>query len=119
MGYRIEYAEREGTLKAVVVGKSSLEQAARIARDIAEVAESQAARHLLIDVRRLSDRLGSLDALVVPAAGVPDCRVAVLDLAENDAYYAFSENVAFKRGAALRMFYDPAAAVRWLHAERR
>ncbi len=118
MGYRIEYAEREGTLKAVVVGRSSLAQAPRIARDIAEVAESQAARHLLIDLRRLADRVGSLGALV-SAAGVPDCRVAVLDVAENDAHYAFSEYAVFKNGAALRMFYDGAAALRWLHGESR
>ena len=115
MAYRIEYAEREGTLAAVVSGRSTLEQAARIARDIAEQAALQAARHLLIDLRRLGDRVGSLGTLVLPSTSVPDCRVAVLDVHENDPYYAFSEHAAFTRGAALRMFYDPAAALAWLH----
>src|SRR4051812_23414103 len=114
MAYRIEYAEREGTLRAVVSGRSSLEHAARIARDIAQAAKDQAARHVLIDLRRLMDRVGTLGALVVPAAAVPDCRVAVLDVRENDAHYAVSEYAAFKRGRALRMFYDVAAAMRWL-----
>lgn len=114
MGYRIEFAERAGTLKAVVSGRASLRYAKRIARDIAEQASRQAARHVLIDLRRLADRVGSLGALVLPAAEVPDCRVAVLDLRENDPHYAFSEHAAFKRGQALRMFYDPAAALRWL-----
>jgi hypothetical protein len=117
MSYRIDYVEREGTLKAVVSGRSSLEQAARIARDIADEASSQAARHLLIDLRRLADRVGSLGALVLPAAAVADCRVAVLDVRENDPHYAFSEHAAFKRGTALRMFCDPVAALRWLQGE--
>ena len=35
MGYRIDYVVRDGTLAAVVRGKSSLVQAAWIAQDIA------------------------------------------------------------------------------------
>src|SRR2546423_12995238 len=114
MAYRIEYAEREGTLRATVFGRSTLDHATRIAHDIVEAAKDQAAKHVLIDLRRLVDRVGTLGALIVPAAAVPDCRVAVLDVRENDAHYAFSEYAAFKRGCALRMFYDAGAAMRWL-----
>jgi hypothetical protein len=114
VGYRIEFAERQGTLRAVVSGKSSLLHARRIARDIAEQAASKATRQLLIDVRRLADRVGTLGALVLPATGIPDCSVAVLDVRENDPHYAFPERAAHKRGRALRLFYDPAAAARWL-----
>ena len=117
MGYRIEFAERAGTLKAVVSGRASLEYARRIARDIAEHATRQAARHVLIDLRRLSDRVGSLGPLVLPAARAAQGRVAVLDVRENDPHYALPEHEAFKRGTALRMFYDPVAAVRWLEGE--
>jgi hypothetical protein len=116
MGYRIEYAQREGTLKAVVSGRSSLEHAAGIAQDIAEQAARQAARHVLIDLRRLADRVGTLGRLVLAAAEA-DCRVAVLDVRENDPHYAFCEPVAFRRGAALRVFHDPLAAARWLQGE--
>jgi hypothetical protein len=114
MGYRIEYAQRKSSLKAVVSGKSSLERASRIARDIAEEATRQAARQLLIDVRRLADRVGTLRALVVPTTVVPDCAVAVLDVHENDRHYVFSEQAAHRSGRALRLFHDPAAAARWL-----
>jgi len=118
MGYRIEYAQERSTLRAVVSGKSSLERAARIARDIAEEATRQAAKQVLIDVRRLMDRVGTLGTLVLPATGVPDCSVAVLDVRENDSHYAFSEGAVAKRGRALRMFYDPVAAMRWLEGDR-
>ncbi|MGE5639702.1 MAG: hypothetical protein ACM30H_06365 [Clostridia bacterium] len=115
MGYRIDFAEGAGTLKAVVSGRASLQYARRIAHDIAEQAKRQAARHVLIDLRRLSDRIGSLGPLVLPAARAAEGRrVAVLDVRDNDSYYAFPEYEAFRRGAAVRMFYDPAAALRWL-----
>jgi hypothetical protein len=117
MGYCIEYSEQEGKLSAVVSGKASLDYARRIARDIAEQASSHAAKQLLIDVRRLMDRVGSLGTLMRPVTGVPDCRVAVLDVWQNDPHYVFSEHQAHKRGAALRLFYDPAAALRWLHGD--
>lgn len=117
MGYRIDYAERQGTLRAVVSGKSSLEYARRIARDIAEQASSHAARQVLIDVRRLMDRVGTLGALVLPATGVRNCAVAVLDVQENDPHYVFPERAAQARGRTLRLFYDPAAASRWLEGK--
>jgi hypothetical protein len=44
------------------------------------------------------------------------CRVAVLDVSDNDPYYVFSENHARMRGRELRYFYDPNAALRWLGA---
>src|ERR1043165_1063857 len=60
VGYRIEYAVRDGTMQARVSGKSSLGHATRIARDIAEEAARRAVRELLIDVRGLMDRVGTL-----------------------------------------------------------
>jgi hypothetical protein len=115
MGYRIDYAVSDGTLRAVVSGKSSLEQASCIARDIAEQANRQSVRQLLIDVRRLLGRVGTLGTLLGPRGEMEGCRVAVLDVSDNDPYYVFSENAARMRGRALRYFYDPAAALRWLH----
>lgn len=119
MGYRIEYAAREGTLRAVVSGRSSLHYAKRIARDIAQQARVQAARQVLIDVRRLVDRVGTLGALVLPVTGVAKCPVAVLDVRENDAYYAFPEHTARASGRALQLFYDPSDAARWLEGKQR
>lgn len=117
MGYRIDYALRDGTLRAVVSGRSSLEYAARIGRDIAEQAAAAGARHLLIDVRGLLHRVGTLGTLLAPRT-IGDRRVAVLDVHENDPFYAFSEHAARRRGRSLRYFYDPGAALRWLGSPR-
>ena len=114
MAYHIEYRRKDDALCAVVSGRSTMEHAARIARDIAECAREQAARQVLIDLRRLMDRVGTLGALVVPAASKATCPVAVLDLRENDHFYTFSEYEAFRRGRSVRLFHDPVAATRWL-----
>jgi len=116
MSYRIDYAQREGCLEVVVSGKSSVEHAARITRDIAEQASRQAARQLLIDVRNLLGRIGALGMLLDPQGATQGCKVAVVDVSDDDPYYVFSENAARARGRALRYFYDSSAALRWLSA---
>jgi len=115
MSYRIHYQAREGVLSAVVLGKSKY--AARIARDLGAQARERAARDLLIDLRRLDDRIGSLGTLLAGRDGparAANRRIAVLDLVENDRYYVFAEMLARSLGCSLRCFADPAAAIRWL-----
>ena len=110
MGYRIDYQAREGVLSAVVSGKSKY--AARIADDIGAQARERAARELLIDLRRLEDRVGSLGTLLTAIPG--SRRIAVLDVVENDRYYVFAEMLARSLGCTLRHFADAAAAISWL-----
>jgi hypothetical protein len=106
MSYRIQYTHLDGTLSAVVSGKSSLAAAGCIARDIAAQVAREAAGRLLVDLRWLEDRIGmrSLSTL-------PGLRVAVLDIVENDPYYTFSER------DELRYFATVGAAIRWLRAD--
>jgi hypothetical protein len=103
MGYRIHYSLQEGTLSAVVSGKSTLAAAGCIARDIAAQAAREAARRVLIDLRWLEDRIG-MRALTT----LPGLRVAVLDLGENDPHCVFSER------RELKYFGDAGSALRWL-----
>jgi hypothetical protein len=107
MAYRIRYSQAEGTLSAVVSGKSSLAAAGCIARDIAAQAAREATSRVLVDLRWLEDRVGTLRALL----SLPRLRVAVLDVGENDPYYTFREH------DELRYFASVGAAVRWLHAD--
>ena len=108
MGYRIRYSHLDGTLCAVVSGKSSQAVAGCIARDIAAQAARESAWRVLVDLRWLEDRAG-MRALL----RLPELRVAVLDLPENDPDYVFSERE--DEGYFERLD----AALIWLRAERR
>jgi hypothetical protein len=112
MGYRIEFAVGGGVLRATVSGRSGMARA--IAREIGEQARSNAVRQVLVDVRRLHDRLGRLRALLT-AGDIPQ-RVAVVDSWKNDRHYVFAELAARSLGRALRRFDDQAEALDWLHA---
>ena len=121
----IHYAVRDGMLRAVVrgraLGRTRRDVAAWVANDIAEQAQRATCTRVLIDLRGVPDRLGSLGALaaVVPGASgessrVEGYRVAVVDEVQNDAYYALHEMAARARGYVLRCFGSAAEAVRWL-----
>lgn len=125
MGCLIHYAVRDGMLQAVVRGKTlgrgKSDVAAWVAHDIAEQAGRATCNRVLIDVRGVADRLGSLGALAAvrqSASGEPGrvggYRVAVVDALQNDAYYALHEMAAQARGVVLRCFTTVAEAARWL-----
>src|ERR1700704_474737 len=106
MGYRIQYSRLDGTLSAVVTGKSTLAAAGCIARDIAAQAARESAGNVLIDLRWLEDRVG-MRALL----SLPELRVAVLDLGQNDPHYVFSER------NRLKYFHSLGTAMSWLRAD--
>ena len=123
MGYRIDYAVSDGMLRAAVSGRTgrafSGTYAEQIADDISEQAGRETVSRVLIDVRGLTDRLGSLGALSMARCNpqrVSGYRVAVVDGMENDAYYALHEMAASAHGYVLRCFNSMADAVRWLRS---
>ena len=97
---------------ARVSGRSRT-RAAAIGREIRKEAQGACVEQLVIDVRGLVDRLGSLGALAL-AAACRDHRVAVVDGDENQLYHPFAEYVARRRKSQLRYFSDPRAALAWL-----
>lgn len=119
MGYRIDFAVREDTVAAIVSGRASSKAGAgSIADDIAEAARSEPGKKVLIDLRRLSNRVGSLGELLLTRDGRAAAeRVAVVDRKEYDPYYVFHELAARNRGCELRCFEDAGAALEWLHGE--
>ena len=118
MGCRIEYEmKEEGVLQAEVSGRSTLSDAAWIARNIAREAGKAMLKRVLIDVRNLADRVGTLATLAMAdgnSGRVRGYRVAVVDDGEYDRYYVFAELEARQRGCSLRRFSDRAAAAAWL-----
>lgn len=126
MGCRIRYAVHDGMLRAVVSGRAldrrGAQHGAWIAQDIAAEAGRQALSRVLIDLRGLADRLGSLGALSLARVGsarVRGYRVAVVDGPDHDAYYAFHEIAARARGYVLRCFGSSDEAARWLRSAPR
>ena len=87
-------------------------RAAAIGREIRKEAKRAHVEQLVIDVRGLVDRLGSLGMLALAACR--DHRVAVVDAYENELYHPFSEYAARRRNSQLRYFTDPRAALAWL-----
>lgn len=117
MGCRIDYEVREGLLQAQVSGRSTLADAAWVARNIAEQAGAWMLERVLIDVRDLADRVGTLSTLAMADGSggrVRGYRVAVVDSSAHDPYYAFAESAARRRGCRLRRFSDRHAAADWL-----
>lgn len=117
MGCQVSCAVRGEMLQAVVSGRASRDAAAWIARAIVEQAMGQTVRNVLIDVRRLGDRLGALGTLALTGGDAPPVRgyrVAVVDVMEHDPYYALHEQTAKRRGFALRCFTNAVDAVHWL-----
>ena len=110
MGYCIEYAMGGGVLRAVVSGRCALDST--IAEDISEVARDSAARHVLIDVRKLRDRVGRLRSILA-ARRAPE-RIAVVDSWRHDSHYVFAELAAKARGTVLKRFDDEDEAMDWL-----
>ena len=121
MGYRIDFSTPSGEMmRATVSGRSSLRYAACIARDIAEQAAQRAVKRLLIDVRALADRVGTLGELLVgTCAPGRDCRVALVDTAEHERYALFSEWAARSRGYQVRAFDNHSDALSWLASRER
>lgn len=94
---------------ATVSGSSS---PGAIARDLAREARTNSTRNLLVDVRRLRDRVARLRE-VLASRRLPQ-RIAILDGSHNERLYVFAELDAQRRGCTLRRFEDQEAALAWL-----
>ena len=71
-------------------------------------------RNVLVDVRRLEDRIGKIRDLLADQDGPK--RIAILDNVLNERLYVFAEIDARARGCALRRFDTQTEAMRWLEA---
>ena len=110
MGYRLDYSVSGGVLMVTISGSCPTPGA--IARDIGREARENAVRNVLVDVRRMQDRIGKIRDLLAEKDGPK--RIAVLDNVLNERLYVFAEIDARARGCALRRFDTQADAMRWL-----
>ena len=110
MSYRIAFSQTGDVLVATISG--TCPKPGTLAQEIGSHAREIAARHLVVDMRRLLDRAGRLRELFSHKS-VPR-RVAVIDSARNERLYLFAEIDARRRGCTLRRFDDHESAVNWL-----
>src|SRR6188474_1013211 len=96
MGYRLDYSVSGGVLMVTISGSCPTPGA--IARDIGREARENAVRNVLVDVRRLQDRIGKIRDLLAEKDGPK--RIAVLDNVLNERLYVFAEIDARARGCA-------------------
>ena len=75
MGYQLDYSVSGGVLMVTISGSCPTPGA--IARDIGREARENALRNVLVDVRRLEDRIGKIRDLLADQDGPK--RIAVLD----------------------------------------
>jgi len=113
MGYRLDYSVSGGVLMVTISGSCPTPGA--IARDIGREARENEVRNVLVDVRRLQDRIGKIRDLLAEQDGPK--RIAVLDNVLNERLYVFAEIDARARGCALRRFDTQAEAIRWLEGQ--
>ncbi len=121
MAYNLIIEEKDGILWATVTGTRSLEAILGISNDILGACAEKKVSKVLIDVRGLEGRLGTMEAYNIPDQYFPRIRdrsvithTALVDLKEFKHSYGFFENVAVNRGFNLRIFSDPAEAAEWL-----
>jgi len=114
VGYRIDFRVGGGVLEATVSGRSGL--AGAIAREIGDQARLSSVQHVLIDLRKLHNRLGRLHSLLA-SKHLPS-RVAVVDAWQSERFYIFAEMAARRLGCDLQRFEDHGAALIWLRGPR-
>jgi hypothetical protein len=118
-GLRIDV---EGSfLRVTAKGTRSFQTVLAMSQDILATCAEKDLKKVLIDVRSLEGRLGTIDAHVIVDKYFPkirECgvinRCAVVDLKEFEHSYRFFETLAVNRGYLFRIFSGTDEAVPWL-----
>ena len=121
MSYELTMTQEDDYLHVEAVGTRTFESVVAITLEIAQVCIRENTTHVLVDVRGLEGRLGTLEAFEIPTdvfAEVKDrsmiYKCAVVDLEEFEESYRFFEDVAVNRAYNLRIFSQTRDAVTWL-----
>lgn len=115
----VDIAKREGYLYVAVADRGGPTDARDVLQKVISAAQENAARRLLISVRRSGaifkvEEYGLSDA-IMRFAGLPGLRVAMVgDSMELFASYQYIEVLALQKGLAARAFRSEREALRWL-----
>lgn len=125
MSYSLAVEKKGDILWVTATGTRSREGVLAMTKEILMALTANQVTKVLIDVRALAGRLGTLDSYDVVDKHFPawrDRRVitccSIVDLKEYESGYKFFENLAANRGFALRIFSDTGKAFAWLQQEK-
>jgi hypothetical protein len=122
MEYQLHLEKRNEYLYARPVGIRTRESVSVMATEILEACVEDRYARVMVDVRELKGRLGTLDSFTIVTEEFPKLlgkglrRAAIVDRQISRTRGWFFETVARNRGFNLRMFTDLNAAHEWLAA---
>lgn len=124
MTYELEFAENDDYAVAILSGVRTPETLIAAASKTTAFCRDRGFSRVLIDLRKMSGGLDTLQTFEVAGHGIPSqkhvrklVRSAILDHPENLDRIRFFETVAINRGFNVRVFSDEARAIAWLLAD--
>jgi len=121
MSYDLTIEKKDDVLWSTATGTRSLETVLAMSKDILAACTEKKVAKVLIDVRKLEGRLGTIEAYEIVNRHFPKIQdrsvithCAIVDLKEFEHSYRFFEDVAVNRGFTLRIFSEPDEALEWL-----
>ena len=124
MTYQLEIVEKNGYVIAVLAGVRTPETLVAAASETTTFCRDRGHTRLLINLRRMSGGLDTMQTFEVAGHGIPNqkhvrdlVRSAILDHTENIDRIRFFETVAINRGLNVKVFDDKERAIEWLLVE--
>lgn len=121
MDYEFEMLEEDGYVVAALGGIRTPETLITVAARTTAFCNERQIKRVLIDIRRMSGGLDTLETYEVAGHEIPRqesvrraLRAAILDRPENIERIRFFETVAVNRGLNVKVFADEDLAVEWL-----
>lgn len=125
MSYALKTRKESDYLYVEATGTRTPESVLGVASACAAACKEHGCYRLLLDTRRMTGRLTTVDTYEVAGKRLPllgrglTLRVAILVARENKARIQLFEDVAVNMGINLRIFSNVNAALRWLNAGNR
>lgn len=124
MSYNLTFEKKNDVLWVTATGVRSLESVLAIGREILAALVDNHVTKVLIDVRALAGRLGTMESYEIVDQRFPEwrdhrvvTRCSIVDLKDFEQSYRYFENLAVNRGFALRIFAETDEAFRWLSVD--
>ena len=121
MSYELNIRKKPDFLHVRVTGVRTRAAVVAMAKDILGACVQHQPPKVLVDVRELKGRGGTLDAYEVPSVEFPKLKrpgllkkAVIVDVEEFKDSFRFFETVARNRGFNLRIFGDMHRAIEWL-----